>query len=52
MNRLIRRAILRSIDGCGSKSLTSAAIWTSNSDGVERGDPAACPVTPSSRLRQ
>ena len=30
MNRLIRRAILASITVAGSKSSTSAAIWTSN----------------------
>ncbi len=33
MNRVIRRAILGSIAVVGSKSLTSAAIWTSNALG-------------------
>ena len=40
MNRLIRRAILGSMTLLGSKSSTSAAIWTSNAGRVERADPA------------
>ena len=42
MKRLMRRAILRSMATVGSKSLTSAAMRTSRSGGVEGGDrPAA-----------
>ncbi len=51
MNRLIRRAIFRSIATVGSNPLTSAAIRTSNPVASNEviGPP---PLTPASRLRQ
>ncbi len=51
MNRLIRRAILRSMTVSGSKSSTSAAIWTSNADASNERT-VRVPVTASRRLRQ
>ncbi len=51
MNRLIRRAILRSIAIVGSKPLTSAAMRTSRSDASNDSD-GARPGDAVERLRQ
>src|SRR5439155_4466464 len=51
MNRVIRRAIFGSIALVGSKSRTSAAIWTSNADGSKLRI-RRVPVTPATRLDQ
>jgi hypothetical protein len=51
MNRLIRRAILRSIAIVGSKSLTSAAIRTSNPV-ASKDVIGPAPETPARRLDQ
>ncbi len=51
MKRLIRRAIFGSIATVGSKSRTSAAIWTSNADGSKLRM-RRVPVTPATRFDQ
>jgi hypothetical protein len=51
MKRLIRRAILGSIAVVGSKSSTSAAIWTSKPAGSKLLM-RRVPVTPATRFDQ
>ena len=51
MKRVIRRAILGSMTVPGSKSSTSAAIWTSNAE-ASKERIRRVPVTPSRRFRQ
>jgi len=51
MNRLIRRTILASMNCVGSKSRTSAAIWTSNAD-ASKEVIRRVPVTPLRRFVQ
>ena len=51
MNRLMRRAIFASMNFVGSKSRTSAAIWTSNAD-ASKEVILRVPVTPPRRFDQ
>ena len=51
MKRLIRRAILRSMAVAGSKSLTSAAMRTSNAL-ASKWVMGPAPLIPATRLRQ
>ena len=51
MNRLMRRAIFASMNWVGSKSSTSAAIWTSNAD-ASNDRMRRVPVTPLRRFVQ